>query len=96
MKRPQFDPVECALGAPFGRREWSADGIISDRSVSVFRVRIDSGGYDDGGAYWGIGRPIYCARDDSGSFRRFIRASSRAEAIQAMRIASHLLKRGAT
>jgi hypothetical protein len=25
------------------------------------KVDIDSGGYDRGGAYWGIGHPIWCA-----------------------------------
>jgi len=32
----------------------------------LFRVNIDGGGYDDGGAYWGLGKPLYCLRDESG------------------------------
>ena len=76
-----------------GRCEWQADNAIAARSVSVFRVRLDSGGYDDGGAYWGIGKPLFCARDDDETFRLFVRATSRAEAIAQMRIAPHLLKR---
>lgn len=29
----------------------------------VSRIRLDSGGYDSGGAYWGHGAPIYAASD---------------------------------
>lgn len=32
------------------------------------RIPIDSGGYDPGGAYWGLGAPLYEAFDDSGGF----------------------------
>lgn len=28
-------------------------------ALSVTRVRLDSGGYDKGGAYWGVGSPLY-------------------------------------
>lgn len=91
----QFENVDCSRGAPMGRSEWRADEPIAPRSVSVFRVRLDSGGYDDGGAYWGAGRPLYCARDDAGAFRVFVRAMDRAEAIEKLRIAPHLLKRPA-
>jgi len=38
------------------------------------------GAYDDGGAYWGIGTPLYCAWSASG-FRRYFRAPSRASAL---------------
>lgn len=35
------------------------------------RVQLNSGGYDSGGAYWGIGAPLYCAfrQGDSHYFR---------------------------
>jgi hypothetical protein len=31
---------------------------------SLQRVRLNAGGYDHGGAYWGIGRPLYRAEAD--------------------------------
>jgi hypothetical protein len=36
------------------------------------RLRLDSGGYDEGGAYWGLGEPLYWATDGDGEhvFRR--------------------------
>lgn len=41
------------------------------------RVRLDSGGYDSGGAYWGHGKPLYEAFTDSGADYMTLRASSR-------------------
>lgn len=95
MKTRQFEPVDCSRGAPMGRREWRADEPIPFRSVRVFRVRLDSGGFDDGGAYWGIGRPLYCIKDDAGLSRAFIRADSRADAIRQSGLAPYMLKRSA-
>jgi len=53
-----IEKVSSRLGAPHGRAEYP----LSDapRSVRLFRVPLDSGGYDQGGAYWGHGAPIYC------------------------------------
>jgi hypothetical protein len=64
------------------------------RSVRVFRVRLDAGGYDDGGAYWGLSRgdALYCARCDEGG-RRFVRARSRFHALQLLEIPAETLKR---
>jgi hypothetical protein len=40
-------------------------GVGVDRlilgKVSLRRVRLDQGGYDKGGAYWGIGEPLWYA-----------------------------------
>ena len=44
------------------------------------RVRIDAGGYDPGGAYWGLGAPLYWARDDAthgAPVELFLRAGDR-------------------
>jgi hypothetical protein len=40
------------------------------------RIRINSGGYDSGGAYWGRGAPLYYVEDQDGN-SRFFRACSR-------------------
>lgn len=57
----QFPDVSCKYGAPMGRTEtlpypFPGDGAETVR-FRLWRVRLDSGGYDDGGAYWGIGPP---------------------------------------
>jgi hypothetical protein len=54
--------------------------------VSLARVPLDAGGYDSGGAYWGIGEPLWRARgaeDDLDDLEAFFRAPSR-EAAKAM------------
>lgn len=85
----QFAKVNCGYGAPMGRSESPLGQGL--RSVRVFRVRINSGGYDDGGAYWGIGQPLYCAVCDEGG-RQFVRANSRLAAVAALGIEAFTLK----
>jgi|SRR5262245_6381066 len=52
-----------ARGAALGRAD-HLDGWRG-RKWSIRRVRINRGGYDDSGAYWGIGAPLFrCATDD--------------------------------
>ena len=71
----QFNDVNCEYGAPMGRSRAAVSEVTE--KVRLFRVNLDSGGYDDGGAYWGIGPPsVYCAESDDG-YREFFRASSR-------------------
>lgn len=45
--------------------------------VTLQRVRLDSGGYDHCGAYWGIGQPLYWAATDDGQLDETFRAASR-------------------
>lgn len=74
----QFNSVSCAYGAPMGRR--SAPDLDTTRgTVRLFKVNLDSGGYDDGGAYWGIAGSLWCARDHNGDMQ-FTRASTRLQA----------------
>lgn len=71
--------VSAKYGAPLGR---AASGIGTLRGkVSVRRVRLDSGGYDRGGAYWGIGEPLFYAYD-SGEGSAYFRAPSREAALK--------------
>lgn len=88
----QFSDVDCRRGAPMGRRTY---GNAKDAvKVSVFKVRLDNGGYDDGGAYWGVNLPgysLYCA--DSDDFRSFTRALNREEAIKRFGLTPCQLKR---
>jgi hypothetical protein len=81
----QFETVNCRYGAPLGR--WTDHRAEPAGPIRLFKVRLDSGGYDDGGAYWGLGGPLYCLTDDQ-DFRIFVRASDRRSALaEAERIA---------
>ena len=51
----------------------------------LVRLAIDAGGYDQGGAYWGLGAPLYWACDEathSAPVELFLRAGDR-EAVKA-------------
>lgn len=75
--------VSSTYGAPMGRVEKPnhySEPISSFAKlgpVSLRRIPLNSGGYDDGGAYWGTGQPLYHAISDCGKFEKFTRASSR-------------------
>lgn len=39
--------------------------------LRVRRIRINSGGYDDGGSYWGLGSPLWqCRGEDVDAYTR--------------------------
>jgi hypothetical protein len=99
MKYPTIYPMDCSRGAPMGRSEWHKENVSVVRSVRVFHVPLNSGGYDVGGAYWGLGGKLYCATDCK-NFRLFTRARNRAEACETFQkraktqgITIHLVKR---
>lgn len=54
--------VNCSRGAPMGRADFD-NGAARDlpRKFYVRRIQLNSGGYDNGGAYWGLGAPLYLA-----------------------------------
>lgn len=86
----QFPNVNSTYGAPMGR---VAKGTPQKpKSVRVFRVRLDSGGYDDGGAYWGCGLPLFCATDGE-DYRQFTRTTSRLHAIADLEIPAETIAR---
>lgn len=90
MKK-QFNDVSGRYGAPMGRSDYGTPENATGK-IRLFRVVLDSGGYDDGGAYWGHGGALYCATDDA-DYRQFIRASSRLAAIAALCIKREQLAR---
>ncbi|MFC5509286.1 hypothetical protein [Bosea massiliensis] len=45
--------------------------------VTLQRIRLDSGGYDHCGAYWGHGQPLFWAATDDGELDATFRASNR-------------------
>lgn len=86
----QFKEVNSQYGAPMGRREYNRPPTKA-RTVRLYRVNLDNGGYDDGGAYWGTGEPLWCAEskeDSTGqeAYRAFTRAWTRHEAMKSLGI----------
>lgn len=72
--------VDCSRGAPMGRTRSLTDpeGAV----VNVSLVRMDKEGYDTGGAYWGLGLPLYMASHNHGEGGlTFCRAIDNLEAI---------------
>ncbi len=69
-------PVSTTYGAPMGRHT-GPDYLETEAGpIYLRRVRLDAGGYDQGGAYWGHGIPLWEAMDQDGNGRIF-RAYSR-------------------
>lgn len=73
------DPVNCKYGAQMGRYTGPDFLDVSAGKISLQRVLLNSGGYDRGGAYWGLGQPLWLAQDQAGNSRIF-RAASRNKA----------------
>jgi len=93
-KRYPLSIVSCKYGAPMGRY---CEKLDACRLVSVARLKMSScGAYDDGGAYWGRGKPLYRAAGEHESgviCESFVRANSRAEAITLFKLEPHQLLR---
>lgn len=74
----ELGEVSCKFGAPMGRGETCGEKYF----VHVLHLRglhIDSGGYDNGGAYWGIGDPLFHLQGFE--VERFFRADNRQGAV---------------
>lgn len=68
--------VSSRYGAPMGR----VGGMVDEgERLHLQRIRINSGGYDAGGAYWGLGAPLYAYNSGDGDWR-YLRARDRADA----------------
>lgn len=67
--------VACAYGAPLTRRSFGEVAVGS--RVRDVAIPLTRGGYDPGGAYWGVGAPLRCRFqiDERGELvmRRFYR-----------------------
>lgn len=85
-------------GAQMGRTSsGNGYGRLPARSVRLFRVRLNAGGYDDGGAYWGhrpAGLALWCARTSDRRYEAFTDAVDREAArIRLALDSSHLMRR---
>ncbi len=84
MSSYQPSKVHSRYGAPMGRESTRMSDIpVQPLRLSLQRVRLNQGGYDDGGAYWGHGAPLYVATDDA-DVTLFVRAVDRADAKDAI------------
>ena len=64
--------VDCKFGAPMGRNDIGKKPV--DKRVFCRRIRLDNGGYDKGGAYWGTGAPLYVQYTADLSYCKFFRS----------------------
>jgi hypothetical protein len=75
-------------GASMGRPSYNAKlrSEVTAR-LNLTHVRLDSGGYDNGGAYWGSGEPLYRVTGDWGEWtiEFFLRARNREHAKELIR-----------
>lgn len=79
--RPE-DKVSFQYGAPMGRHTGPTIGYGG--KISLRKVRLDSGGYDAGGAYWGLrrrGEAMYYYENEDGE-AGYLDATSRDHAKQ--------------
>lgn len=76
MHHNPLPDVSSRYGAPMGRRSGTCINLDPAERISLQRVRLNSGGYDSGGAYWGLGAPLWCAMDHTGE-TVFLRARNR-------------------
>jgi hypothetical protein len=58
-------------GAALGRV--SKHGAPDSLRFTLRRVKLDSGGYDQGGAYWGMGKPLYYYESACGNTTGYFR-----------------------
>lgn len=84
---PTLSNVSSRYGAPMGRVERHSPALPAARFY-LRRVPINSGGYDAGGAYWGLGAPLYWATCTTGAAEFFFRARTR-DAAKAEVLARH-------
>lgn len=68
--------IGSRYGASMGRP--NAIESASSEPFNLQRVRLDRGGYDSGGSYWGIGAPLYTY--GNGADWNYLRAQDRADA----------------
>jgi len=87
----QTSQVSSQYGAPMGRSSHGA--VVPGQKVRLIQLNIDSGGYDDGGAYWGLGKPIFMAWTEDTEYEGYIRANSRKEAAAELGITDSLKRK---
>lgn len=64
--------VSTPYGAPMGRAEKHQE---PEGKLTVRQVHLDNGGYDSGGAYWGLPNNLHLVEDESGEYQAFERGT---------------------
>jgi hypothetical protein len=67
-------------GAAMGRGSYHADDRTAPVKLHVRRVRLDPGGYDPNGTYFGTGEPLYWVADADCDVDFVLRARDREHA----------------
>ena len=80
---PQWDDEYHPMGPPEPARIGPHRNAVFGR-IRLARVRLDRGGHDRFGVYWGRGTPLWSVRSDDGALESEIRAQSRAAAKKQM------------
>lgn len=84
-------PVDAKYGAPHGRafsntytdKQGRTFEITVNEDAKPFRLircPLDSGGYDRGGAYWGLGAPLYYYEGPLSDISGYVRGTTREKA----------------
>lgn len=77
MSCPDPTPrVSGRHGAPLGRHTGATYLDVEAGRLYLRRIRLNSGGYDAGGAYWGLGTALWYVADQDGN-GYFFRCPSR-------------------
>lgn len=71
----------AALGRPTIHDADTEEGV----KLTLRRVRLDSGGYDSNGTYFGSGTPLYWYADEAGTVDAMVRGSTREAAKKEIR-----------
>lgn len=81
MRAPYQEHVNCQYGAPMGRRG-NASEPDAPVKLRLRRVPLVDYAYDQGGAYWGQGDPLWCAWGDGAEEEQviYLRAPGRSQA----------------
>jgi hypothetical protein len=67
-------------GAQMGRSSVLPDDELVFCKLRLQKINLDTGGYDQGGAYWGLPNNVYWAWEDGGSIELAVRAANWEEA----------------
>lgn len=72
-------------GAPLGRANKGGAAVGNAGPFWLQAVPLDSGGYDRGGAYWGLGKTLYAYLSADLTVSGFYREANRKAAIEELK-----------
>ncbi len=82
MSGPKLSNVSSPRGAPMGRNFVNPGSPVEGELCGLHCIPLDSGGYDNGGAYWGQGERLWRVTFEDGAGAVFFRAPDRFRAWQ--------------